>query len=329
MECVDVDRFYADHGSDANPTYGYMGLDDAEKAAYADRDLFKYMVHHQAEVHTVDRNHAVLDVDGFTLVHAPTAILQTELTIEGTKERYLNECATHVRAATGACLVLPFDYVLRTGVAWGAEEFTSRGTYCCNRPHNDHTFASARDRIHDLLPSPYDADFGRSRYAIVNAWRRWDGGNKWPLACATYDSVDYENDLVECDLIYKHRTGHSFNISNKSTIQYNFFRDMSKDELLIFKIADTEGAKCCIHTGVENKDAPDTDPARISVEARFVVLWDEEIAAALESSGAEVPVAHNIVSTGFAAYGPSAKDESKRELDGEKNKTARKHACAN
>ena len=299
-------RFRADHGPNVNPTYGYVGLDDDERGAYAHRDLFKYMVHTPATVQTVRRDGAKLDRDAYELVRAPTAVSREELALEGTKERYLRECADHVRAITGAPVAIPFDYVMRTATAFGEDEFKKRGTYCCCRPHNDHTFASASKRIRDLLPAPYDELFARSRHAIVNAWRRWDGGNAWPLACATYDNVDMERDLIECDLIYKHRTGHSFNVSNQSNIVYNFFQDQGKDDLLVFKIADTEHAKGCVHTAIDNKDAPD-DPPRVSVEARFILLWDEEVARGMAAGGVDIPVSHNIVSKGFAVHGPGAK----------------------
>ena len=230
---------------------------------------------------------------------APTGVAMDELTRADTRERYLAECAEHVRALTGARVAIPFDYVLRTGAAFGAEEFEKRGTYCCCRPHGDHTFESATRRIRDLLPSPYDAMFARGRHAICNAWRRWDGGNAWPLACAAYDTVDFDNDLVECELIYKHRKGHTFNISSDAKIEYHFFENMDKDDLLVFKIADTEHAKGCIHTGIDNKNAPSDDPPRVSVEARFILLWDEEVADGLAAEGAHnggVHLSHNQVS---------------------------------
>jgi hypothetical protein len=304
MECIDVARFRAEHGDDANPAYGFMNMAPEARAPHEARHMFDYMVPVRARVRDRRADPASLGVDAFELVRAPTALARDALRDPARVDGYLQETAAHVKAATGATIAVPFDYVLRTGEAWGADEFTNRGTYCCNRPHNDHTFASARKRIHDLLPPPYDANFEGKRYAIVNAWRRWDGGNAWPLCCATFATVDRARDLVECDLVYGHRCGKTFNIDSRAAIEYGYFADMAPDELLVFKIYDTEEPAFCVHTGVKNPLCPD-DPPRVSIEARFIVLWDDD-AAAVERAGA-VPLAHNLVDEGFAKFGPAAK----------------------
>lgn len=303
MECVDVLRFREVNGPGTRPAYGFFDMSDEEKQAYATSHMFTYMTPTRATV--VDRraNPATLACDAFELVSAPTTLHRDDLDKKESIDRYLDETTAHMKRVLGATVVLPFDYVLRTGEAWGADEFVKRGTYCCNRPHNDHTFASARNRIHDLLPAPYDTQFEGKRYAIVNAWRRWDEGNAWPLACATFATVDRDADLVACDLVYKHRCGHTFNIDSRANIEYGYYSNMSKDELLIFKIYDTEEPSFCIHTGVQNSLCPD-DPPRVSIEARFIVLWDDH-AANLDASS--IPLAHNIVTKGFASFGPGAK----------------------
>lgn len=302
MECVDVAAFFAANGPNERPAYGFFDMTDEEKKAYENRHMFRYMTPTRAKV--VDRriDPPTLGTDAFELVRAPTSLDIGDLDKKASIDGYLQECTEPLKALLGAEVVVPFDYVLRTGEAWGAEEFTQKGTYCCNRPHNDHTFESARNRIRDLLPPPYDTQFANKRYAIVNAWRRWDaGGNSWPLACARFSTVDRDSDLVACDLVYKHRCGHTFNIDSRAQIEYGYFSNMTKDELLVFKIYDTEEPCFCVHTGVQNPLCPD-DPPRVSIEARFIALWSE-------ADVSTVPLAHNIVSKGFAEYGPGAKQQ--------------------
>lgn len=301
MECVDMEAFRAENGESTRPAYGFFDMNEEEKAEYHARHMFRFMKPTPAAIVDRRKNAASLEVDAFELVRAPTTLPSDKLSCKESIDVYLKECTEHMKARTGATVVVPFDYVLRTGEAWGADEFTQRGTYCCNRPHNDHTFESARKRIHDLLPAPYDTQFEGKRYAIYNAWRRWDGGNAWPLACATFSTVDREKDLVHCDLVYKHRCGHTFNIDSRANVEYGYFSDMTKDELLIFKIYDTQEPCFCVHTGVQNSLCPD-DPPRISIEVRFIVLWDEDA-----SDVTAVPLAHNIVESGFASFGPGVK----------------------
>ena len=303
MECVDMEKFQKVNGKGVRPAYGFLDMSDDEKKRYESRHMFNYMVPSSAVVKDRRNDPASLEKDAFELIHAPTKLKREDLGKEESIQLYLDECTGHVRSLLKATVVIPFDYVLRTGEAWGADEFTNRGTYCCNRPHNDHTFDSARKRIYDLLPAPYDTNFEGKRYAIVNAWRRWDGGNAWPLACARFESVDRTKDLVHCDLVYKKRCGHTFNIDSRAQIEYGIFSDMNKDELLVFKIYDTQEPCFCVHTGVNNPLHSD-DPPRVSIEARFIVLWDDEIENA---EGISVDLAHNIVQKGFASFGPPAK----------------------
>ena len=54
----------------------------------------------------------------------------------------------------------------------------------------------------------------------MNVWRRWDGGNSWPLACCSYESLDYNKDMCVQDLVYPHRTGETYTVRRSNNHHY-------------------------------------------------------------------------------------------------------------
>ena len=86
-------------------------------------------------------------------------------------------------------------------------------------PHNDNTLSSGPNRARQLLrPGPWVEDILSHRYAVMNVWRRWDGGNDEPLAVCSGDSLSPDNsDMQASDLVYQNRTGEIYSaIKNRN-----------------------------------------------------------------------------------------------------------------
>ena len=106
-----------------------------------------------------------------------------------------------------------------------------------------------------------------------------DGGNDWPLACCSYESLDYARDMVAQDLVYEHRTGETYTVRRNPRHEYFTFPDMTMDEAILLKIFDSSEtvARGSLHTGYRNADWPEDGPVRESMEVRwFFALFAPE-----------------------------------------------------
>ena len=315
----DIERFSQEHG-DARPCYGDLRSTDKEvEKRNKSRHTFSYFTPFERPVYDARpiQNLVDLDTQGFTILPSPTKMQRDDFYRKARVESiYLQECANFLKKATGATKVLPFDYVVRNLDL--AKEKKAAG-YAFNRPHNDHTLLSGprrtrellgEDKIHDLLLNNY-------RFALMNVWRRWDGGNSWPLACCSYESLDYNKDMCVQDLVYPHRTGETYTVRRSNNHQYYWFSDMTKDEAIILKIYDSDSSRArgSLHTGFDNPNAKH-DPTRESMEVRCIVLFGpEELTSQATLRGAKV--ATNVEG---GVMGPSGHDNIERgKNDSKKN----------
>lgn len=156
-----------------------------------------------------------LDTSGLVLRHVPTAMDGEDFyEIEQVHRKYFPECVEFVKQMTGATAVLPFDHSVRNILrmreknADGSEKYPGVGGYATGA-HNDNTLASGPNRARQLLrPVPEVEEILSHRYAVMNVWRRWDGGNDMPLAVCSGDSLAPDNsDVQGSDLVYENRTG--------------------------------------------------------------------------------------------------------------------------
>ena len=111
-------------------------------------------------------------------------------------------------------------------------------------PHNDNTLSSGPNRVRQLLKEgPHLEELLHHRYAVMNVWRRWDGGNDMPLAVCSGDSLAPDNsDLVGTDLVYQNRTGEIYLAKHNPNQTFFYFPDMATDEAIILKIYDSDAA---------------------------------------------------------------------------------------
>ena len=144
---------------------------------------------------------------------------------EEVREVYYDEAAELVRAASGASRVFTFMHMRRDSslankevaqLAGGDGDATAGATAnaaaspahgAIQIVHSDYTETNAASKLAELEADgvvPPGCATGK-RIAIVNVWRRWDGGNAWPLACCDAATMDYERDMVGFDLVFPHR----------------------------------------------------------------------------------------------------------------------------
>jgi len=215
----DLRRFRADHGPDEQPwldarTAEEREADPAFTEQHGSKLLHHYAVPFAPPRGVMDGRNAPagaisLDRHGFQLHSAPTAMEPADFySRKQVMDVYLPEVEDIVRWALGCTRVLCFDSNIRNEQLGAA---ANNSNYARHLPHNDHTLVSGPRRVRELLAEdPANAECLEHRYGILNVWRRWDGGNAWPLCCCSYDSMDYDEDMVRRHLVYSHRTGEGY-----------------------------------------------------------------------------------------------------------------------
>lgn len=179
-----------------------------------------------------------LDVSGFYFGCSPTVMRGTDFyDVQVIHDTYFKECAEFVKTRTGATVVLPFDHSVRNSSKM--YDGSGVGGYA-NTAHNDNTAWSGPRRARQLLKeNGYVEEILAHRFAVMNVWRRWDGGNDWPLAICAGDSLAPDgSDLVGTDLVYRNRTGEIYNAIQNPSHTFFWFPDMSSNEAIILKIYD-------------------------------------------------------------------------------------------
>jgi len=261
-----------------------------------------------------------LDTAGCCCEAAVTQMEPDDFYDEATVHKvYFPECIEFVKRMTGATAVLPFDQSVRNKTRMLANPGSGIAAYQ-NSAHNDNTLWSGPKRARELLRGTpeFKEEVFKHRYAVMNVWKRWDGGNDMPLAICSGDSLSPEEaeahpgnlkDMVGSDLVFKNRTGETYQAVWNPNQTFFWFPDMTKDESIILKIYDSESvgntttrapplkpsdppplAKWTLHTAFEHPyfshDKGTEKECRQSMEVRCLVLWaPEELASQCELKG--------------------------------------------
>ncbi|SHN42887.1 hypothetical protein SAMN05192549_11581 [Duganella sacchari] len=224
-------------------------------------------------IHNARSAATLLDQEGYTLRHAPSAVADF-FDKEEVARRYYPEVAELALSVTGASEAFVFDHLVRqrqpgTPQAFGRVQGQRPGA--AGRVHCDFTAASAQRRLM-LELGPRTADV--QRYAIFNLWRSvlhpvLDA----PLAMCDARSVAPE-DLVASDIIYPERTGEIYQLLHNPAHAWSYFPAMTRDEVLIFKQFDSAAAACYTpHAAFEHPLAPPDAPPRVSIEIRCLLVY--------------------------------------------------------
>jgi hypothetical protein len=212
-----------------------------------------------------------LDRHGFALIDAPTRV--ADLYDEAALRRdYYPEVEAILRGRLGASRVVVFDHNIRNA-ARAAGDATLREP--AKRVHNDYSYASAPQRVRDMLPEEADRLLA-GRFAIVNLWRPIQPVQESPLALAEWPSIA-EEDLVPTSLIYADRVGETFSVRHNPRHAWVYFPNQLPHEALLIKCYDsaTDGrARLSFHGAFDDPSSPPDAPPRESIEVRTLVFWD-------------------------------------------------------
>jgi hypothetical protein len=216
-----------------------------------------------------------LDVQGFALVPAPTAVTDF-YDDQQVRQTYDREAEDLVKQATGASRVVVFDHTIRRR-QHGVEDRTP-GTHRqpVTRIHGDYTEISGPQRVRDLMGAEAD-DLLTRRFAIVNVWRPIRGPlQDAPLAVCDAGSVQ-DGDLVGQDLIYRDRTGEIYGLTYNPAHRWYYAPAMQADEALLLKCFDSQRdgrARFMPHTSFADPNAPADMLPRESIETRTLAFFD-------------------------------------------------------
>ncbi len=216
-----------------------------------------------------------LDVQGFALVDAPTAVTDfyDEAQLEGT---YYREAEDLVKQATGASRVVVFDHTIRRREQGVEDRQPGTPRQPVTRIHGDYTEISGPQRVRDLMGAEADCLL-KGRFAIVNVWRPIHGPlYDAPLAVCDATSLA-DGDLVPQDLIYRDRKGEIYGLTFNPAHRWYYAPAMHADEALLLKCYDSvkDGrARFMPHTSFADPNAPADMMPRESIELRTLVFFD-------------------------------------------------------
>lgn len=221
-----------------------------------------------------------LDIEGFTLWDAPTALTDFS-NRDDIILRYYKEVVELACSATGASRGYVFDHLVRQRHANRSELDFGRSVKGApvsanGRVHNDYTEESGRRRL-SLVFDQLDQKLPTARYAIVNVWRSIKAPVlDTPLAVCDARSVDAA-DLINAEVRYPQRTGEIYLVKHGIRQRWFYFSAMDKHEALIFKQYDSQVsgvARFTPHAAFDHPNTPADAIPRESIEARCLVIYD-------------------------------------------------------
>eukprot|EP01132_Coremiostelium_polycephalum_P002167 gene2167-2667_t len=183
-----------------------------------------------------------LDTKGFQPIVFPTNVASSVL-LEGgddVKQQYYPEVEELIKKVTGANRVVFFDHTIRFQKPGPDDDPLHR--LPVTRVHVDQTPESSHARIsqHVQLPLLW------KRFQIINVWRPIENIVKdFPLALGDFNTFNIENDMVVTKLIYPPwlKDKETFAIKYNPEHKWYFWGDMTPNEILMFKIYDSESEK--------------------------------------------------------------------------------------
>ena len=256
----------------------YVGRGHARMRYFAN-DSTRDTVVLAPEAMTIDESRSLgttLDGEGFAVVPHASAIADFA-DAEEVARVYPDEIAALVRRLSGS------DAVVMTGagVLRFAENSALSGTLDNSRPAR-FAHVDISDRTAEQF-SERSAPAGRGRWrrsAHYNIWRAISPAPQdVPLALCDARSVGDE-DLLAADAIFD-RDGievWSFEglvVVHSLTHRWHWFRDLTRDEVIVFKTNDSDPARahCVPHVAFDDPDCPPGVPPRASIEMRAIAYW--------------------------------------------------------
>jgi hypothetical protein len=227
-----------------------------------------------ANARSIDPSPA-LEREGFELVRHRSAIADFRDPSIG--DRHVGEIHQLLLAVSGADAVA----VTPHGVLRFSERSADSGRLDNSRParfvHVDVSDATATVLAAQANPHP---DRRVRRCCQYNVWRALSPPPQdAPLALCDARSVEAA-DLVPADAIFDVRDAPEWSfealvVRGNPRHRWFYFRDMNRDEVLVFKTNDSDPARshCVPHVAVDDASCPADAPPRVSIEMRGTAYW--------------------------------------------------------
>ena len=181
--------------------------------------------------------------------------------------------------------VFVFDHNVRSRPRAAAKQMGVRKPV--DGAHNDYTLTSGPKRIAEILEDNGASHLLGKRAALINVWRPLVGPvQDHPLAICDARSTRLDDFIAtqiqhfqEGNLETPAHTGEVFSFQYSPQHRWYYAPDMQPDEVIFLKCYDTaqDGrARYTGHTGFRNPECPEEFVPRESIEARTVVVFDED-----------------------------------------------------
>ncbi len=213
-----------------------------------------------------------LPTHGFRLLDWPT--LTGDFADEDKIRRiYYPETAALIAQQSGGRLVHVFDHTIRSPVESRQSLDLIRGPV--NYVHNDYTERSAPQRVRDFFPGEADTLLSR-RYAIIQTWRSIAPYvESTPIAMCDGKTIP-ETGFIRNERRYRYRTAETYHITYNPAHRWYYFPRMAHDEVLVFKVFDSDSSssvRFTAHSAFDDPATPADAAPRESIEMRALVFW--------------------------------------------------------
>jgi hypothetical protein len=226
-----------------------------------------------------------LDRNGFELIEHHTGV--SDFTDRAEVDRvYVGEVADFVRSYTGADRVATLGWMLRRTEAPGEHASQPQAALV----HDDFSVVGARERAQTAYTANFPDGPGFHRALITSLWRVFSPPPQdWPLALCDYASVGpdegrnnrmYLVDEIPEDLYQPMPAdapgASGFEFHHNPAHEWWFFPDMTRDEILLFKLNDSDESRAwrVPHTAFHDRTARATHP-RHSIELRSIAYFEQ------------------------------------------------------
>ncbi|MEE2760128.1 MAG: CmcJ/NvfI family oxidoreductase [Pseudomonadota bacterium] len=210
---------------------------------------------------------------GFSFHHEPSQV-KNFYDPEEIKNVYDREVANIIKRETGASRVIVFDHTFRTANDAVREANSTRAPV--KAAHNDYTETSARQRLRDIVPEDEARRLSEKRFAIVQTWRPINHPVETePFALCDGRTIPVSG-FVPLERRYKFRTAETYHLCYSEGLEWYYFPKMAPEEVLVFKVFDTDknqGIPFTAHTAFDDPTSPVDARPRESVESRALVFF--------------------------------------------------------
>lgn len=225
-----------------------------------------------------------LDRNGFEIIEHRSEV--TDFTHREEVDRvYVGEVADFVKSYTGADRVATLGWMLRRSEAPGEHASQPQAALV----HDDFSVVGARERALAAYTSRFPDGPGFHRALITSLWRVFSPPPQdWPLALCDYASVGREEGLnnrmylvdeipddLYLDMPRDAPGASGFEFHHNPNHQWWYFPDMTRDEILFFKLNDSDESRAwrVPHTAFHDQTAKATQP-RHSIEFRSIAYFE-------------------------------------------------------